>query len=218
MAEPVTSYDAYWSPDGSRLALIVTIDARDDEIFIVDADGRNLRQLTTVGDANIDLLVWSPNSEIIYYAFPPYPTRDWYRIPRQQQLFSISLFGNHAVAPNENAYATQEENEASVVTRWQSDTLYVNSVCNEQVDHDNFYELMNCWHDLEVYSVATGELVWKIGRYQYRAARFGLLATLGPGDYFVMTLISIVSGSICALLRAFRQTDNRKSKAKNNAI
>ena len=66
------AYDPAWSPDGDRIAF-VSVEGIDDpetydsEIYVMDADGQNLRRLMT-GSPGIDgHPTWSPDSQEIAF-------------------------------------------------------------------------------------------------------------------------------------------------------
>ncbi len=211
LVEPVMQHRSYWSPDGSKLAIIAETDSRDYEIFVVDSNGRNLKQLTIYSNY-IGGLNWSSDSQKIYYQYPPYYYGTSYFIDLQSYPYSASLLGNNAVNPTENPIATQEEIDASIVTGSTSNQYYAISTCDKYEDDVPYYILNNCWHDLDVYSVNTDEIVWSIGRYRYRMAKFGILGTLRPSDFFFMSLISFFIGLNIALLRRVSPVDKPKRK------
>lgn len=210
MIEPVMQHWSYWSPDGSKLAIVAETDSRDYEIFVVDSNGRNLKQLTTyswyIG------LYWSSDNQRIYYKSPPPLSDTAYFIDLQSHPYSVSLIGNNAVNPEENPIATQEEIDASIITDNTSDQHYAISTCDKYGDDVDYVLLNNCWHDLDVYSTDTDELVWSIGRYKYRMAKFGILGTLGSIDFLALSLISFFIGLCIALLRRFNWVDKPKRK------
>ena len=214
MIDPVMWHRAFWSPDGSKLAIIAGIDNRDSEIFVVDSNGANLRQLITLSPEFFGFLRWSEDSQTIYYS-DPFPPIDAERrkIDLQSHPYSVSLIGNNAVNFNENPITTQAEIDASVSTIATSDQYYAVSNCDRYGNDADYLLLFNCWHDLDVYSTDTDELVWSIGRYKYRMAKFGILGTLRISDSFFMSLISFFIGLNIALLRRFNHVDKPKRKA-----
>ena len=214
MFEPVTGYNAFWSPDGSKLAIIAGIDSRDFEIFVVDGDGSNLIQLTTVSSAWIEYVRWSEDNQTIYYQIAPLqPNNDtWYYIDLQSYPYSASLLGNNAANPAENPITTQEEIDATVSTNATSDQYYAVSTCDKYGDDVDYVLLNNCWHDLDVYSIATDELIWSIGRHKYRMAKFGILQTISALDFLSVSLVSFFIGLCIALLRRFNWVDKPKRK------
>lgn len=224
MFEPVNGYDVSWSPDGTTLAIIAIIDGRDQELFLVDSNGRNLRQLTTLSySAYINNLRWSPDSGTLYYQTGfMLPDNPWYSIdlePYSHQSFF--LFSNNAVDPFENPFALDAGIEASITADRSVNMLHVASVCNnpniiDAYEEYDFIALQNCWHDLKVYSVETGEMVWSIGRYRYRMARFGLLRTLDPVDLLIISSVLFVLGFIFSIPVLMKSTpDPRKQKEKS---
>jgi len=60
--------EAYWSPDGSKLVFQSTRDdLQCDQIFVMDADGSNVRQITDNGAANF-APYWHPSGEKILFS------------------------------------------------------------------------------------------------------------------------------------------------------
>lgn len=55
-----------WSPDGQRIAYVSTDGITSSNIFVMDADGRHLHNLTN-GDANYLSLDWSPDSRRVAF-------------------------------------------------------------------------------------------------------------------------------------------------------
>jgi len=54
-----------WSPDGRRLAIVLTYNANS-QIYLIDPDGSNLKPL--IQSAHIDTEpVWSPDGKFIYF-------------------------------------------------------------------------------------------------------------------------------------------------------
>jgi Tol biopolymer transport system component len=63
---------ASWSPDGLRIAFSGDTDAGNRDIHVIDADGNNLRRLTT--ETTVDVQPeWSPRGELIAYVAAPRP-------------------------------------------------------------------------------------------------------------------------------------------------
>jgi Tol biopolymer transport system component len=59
LAEEIDAFDAQWSPDGTQVAFVGEDDG-DPEIYVVNADGSRIVQLT-YNDATDDLVQWSPD-------------------------------------------------------------------------------------------------------------------------------------------------------------
>lgn len=64
---PSGSYasDPDWSPDGKRLVFVRWPDSFHQDLFVVDADGRNLRRVTDTGNAFAP--AWSPDGQTIAF-------------------------------------------------------------------------------------------------------------------------------------------------------
>jgi Tol biopolymer transport system component len=62
-----------WSPDGTRLAFVRLVDAERFlfELFLVDADGTDLRQLTSDSTGPMHSLVWAPDGSRIALVYEP---------------------------------------------------------------------------------------------------------------------------------------------------
>ena len=57
-----SGYDLHWSPSASSIAYV------SQGVYVVEADGKNLRQLSNLGYESI--AGWSPDGEQVYYAIP----------------------------------------------------------------------------------------------------------------------------------------------------
>jgi CSLREA domain-containing protein len=64
--DPAADLSPTWSPDGSKIAFY---SSRGHEIYVVNADGSGLTQLTAGGDGALDL-AWSPDGSTIAFAGP----------------------------------------------------------------------------------------------------------------------------------------------------
>jgi len=62
---------ASWSPDGRRIVTRRVIDGSNNEVFVMDADGGNARNLTHDADAYDGWPQWSPDGEWIVFASGP---------------------------------------------------------------------------------------------------------------------------------------------------
>jgi Tol biopolymer transport system component len=62
LAGPGQAWDATWSPDGSRIAFVGGGLEEDSEIYVMNADGTGLTQLTD-NDATDDLVEWRPGTD-----------------------------------------------------------------------------------------------------------------------------------------------------------
>jgi TolB protein len=59
-------FTARWSPDGQRLAFVSGNPERNSDLFVINADGSGLQQLTTTPESEIDP-AWSPDGAAIVY-------------------------------------------------------------------------------------------------------------------------------------------------------
>ena len=102
------SYKPDWSPDGKRIAFNSTRDGQGDsildsvEIYIMDADGSNVRRLTRTTDKGYSSLDprWSPDGEKIAYLSAPGKTRHIFVMDAngsnvQQLTFTDGNDGHH---------------------------------------------------------------------------------------------------------------------------
>jgi hypothetical protein len=62
LAGPGQAWDATWSPDGSRIAFVGGGLEEDSEMYVTNADGSGLTQLTD-NDATDDLVEWRPGTD-----------------------------------------------------------------------------------------------------------------------------------------------------------
>ncbi len=62
-AIPNGGWGAQWSPDGKRIAFFSQRVGEPENLYVMSAEGRNPRQLTTRG---VRTFRWSPNSELLY--------------------------------------------------------------------------------------------------------------------------------------------------------
>ncbi len=81
-----------WSPDGSRLAFAATRRDGNRDIFVVDADGSNLRRLTT-DPANDSYPSWSPDGTTIIYDNAGGVPLDPMNLSRTQELWTVTAAG-----------------------------------------------------------------------------------------------------------------------------
>ncbi len=61
-----------WSPDGRQLAFISTRDG-DPQVYLADAGGANIRQLTAISGGAQPPLVWSPDGSTLAFVSDVYP-------------------------------------------------------------------------------------------------------------------------------------------------
>lgn len=93
----IDAFEPKWSPDGLRLTFSAIRDERI-QVFLINADGSGLRQLTNDKTMSCQHPSWSPDSAQIVF--------EW-RLFSSQSLMAISLvlFGSlHATAPASQVY------------------------------------------------------------------------------------------------------------------
>jgi Tol biopolymer transport system component len=61
-------FDLYWSPDGQQIAYVALGGAINDSVFVVNADGTNIRQVSNLSYES--LVGWSPDSTRLYFVAP----------------------------------------------------------------------------------------------------------------------------------------------------
>ena len=66
------SYFFSWSPDGQHIAFTSNLESQINDIYVIDADGKNLRRLTTA-QTNDTQPEWSPRGDSIAYVAAPMP-------------------------------------------------------------------------------------------------------------------------------------------------
>lgn len=216
--EQISWYDMSWSPDGSKLAFIPVEDSHTADLFVIDADGTNPVRLIDQGDVDFLPIRWSPDSTTLYYylnvnvhAVGSFDENSWFQIPVNPEVSSID--------PYQNPVATQDEIEASIFTTSETDDYYVVSVCNA-ISVIGTWEGFEdeCEKTLEVYDRETDELLWSFGRCRYNWHRFGNPCFLDhPFKYIIISLMVMGSGILVAILRLFRQPDQRKQKEKTKS-
>jgi Tol biopolymer transport system component len=124
-------YGAVWSPDGKRLAFVSTRDG-DREVFVMNADGRNVRQLTsntTTEDGapvNDQAPAWSPDGTRIAFA----STRDG----GEPEIYVMSADGSNQVR-----LTTTEVWVSDHTPAWSPDGQYI-VFGSDRVSYEN-YEL-----------------------------------------------------------------------------
>lgn len=99
-AGPNTIVAADWSPDASTIAFAMAVDQPDAyEVFLMDADGSNVRQLTRGLPGIGGSLDWSPDGRfLLIYAGPP-GDKDIFRIDVEAQTASqLTDGGNNAAS------------------------------------------------------------------------------------------------------------------------
>lgn len=89
---------ADWSPDGSRI-VYVNAAAGHFQIFVVNADGSNRKQITSNDQDNVDP-VWSPDGSQIAYASGP--------ASDQRQIYVMNADGSNPVNLSNNTYLDAE--------------------------------------------------------------------------------------------------------------
>ena len=58
-----------WSPDGTQIAFVVGFDEAEWDIFVMDANGANVRRLTTELDASPNAPSWTPDGSGIIFSY-----------------------------------------------------------------------------------------------------------------------------------------------------
>jgi TolB protein len=97
-AGPNTIVSADWSPDGNTIAFAMAVDRPDAyEIFLMDTDASNLRQITYGLEGIGGSLDWSPDGKyLLIYAGPP-GDKDIFRIDVEAQVAEqLTNGGNNA--------------------------------------------------------------------------------------------------------------------------
>lgn len=223
--EQISSYHTFsWSPDGTKLAFIAEEDNTLQEIFVIDADGRNPVNLTTqISDYNRNTeLRWSANNETLYYSIAHYSssvryTITWHRIRLKSNQFSFNIFGQRGTL--DYPLASQELIDSSSETGSASDIYYARSVCNNESRFVNCC-MDECEKTLEVYSVETDELLWSFGEQRYNWTRRGILSYGYPTILFVLLFIvtpaSFGLSIILLIVNLLGKPDNRKRKEKSS--
>ncbi len=76
--ENTKAWSPVWSPDGDRLAFVTDVDG-DQEIYLIDADGANLVNLTSNPDGFDGAPAWSPDGEWILFVSDREAVEDYYQ-------------------------------------------------------------------------------------------------------------------------------------------
>jgi len=97
-AGPNTIVSADWSPDGRTIAFAMAVDQPDAyEIFLMDADGTNVRQLTRGLEGVGGSLDWSPDGKYLLIYAGPFGDKDIFRIDVEAKTASqLTNGGNNA--------------------------------------------------------------------------------------------------------------------------
>ena len=61
-------FNLHWSPDGKQIAYIGSGNGVIDSVFVVDSDGANLRQVSSLSYESV--IGWSPDSSKLYFVIP----------------------------------------------------------------------------------------------------------------------------------------------------
>jgi Tol biopolymer transport system component len=61
-------FDLHWSPDGTQIAFVYLNGSIIDSVFIMDADGTALRQLSNLSYESV--VGWSPDGSLVYFVAP----------------------------------------------------------------------------------------------------------------------------------------------------
>lgn len=218
--EQISYYELRWSPNGSKLAFMAIEDGAFYELFVIDADGSNLIQLTSRTYSGFVPMRWSGDSETIYYKLGAEIYREevgtWYRTTLNPPESSFSsATGWNSIAPDSNPIVSQSEIDTSIVTWAETDEYYAVTICPDpRFQGDNGIPIDECEKSFEVYSVETDELVWVFGKCQYNETRYGHKCIILPFQLLPLSILIMGLGIIVAILRRFRKPDNRKSKPK----
>lgn len=96
-----------WSPDGSQIAFVVDGDrvgtSPTSEIYLINADGSGLRQLTDTGGATFDPR-WSPNGEqLLFFGYAVGAFDQDATGTLRTEIFRINVDGNDLINLTQNA-------------------------------------------------------------------------------------------------------------------
>jgi len=99
-AGPNTIVAADWSPDGSTIAFVMAVSGPDDyEVFLMGADGSNVRQLTYGLPGIGGSLDWSPDGKYLLIYAGPQGDRNIFLINVQQETAAqLTNGGNNAAS------------------------------------------------------------------------------------------------------------------------
>ncbi len=133
--------DPRWSPDGSRIAFVSSADEHGRppyQIAVMDADGKNLRQLTT-GEGRRSFPAWSPDGKQIAFV----QARD-YKGGGPLAIFIINRDGSQSrqITP----YAYYLELSWSPDGKWIAFSTF-NAIYVVSSDGANFQQLTDQWTD-----------------------------------------------------------------------
>jgi Tol biopolymer transport system component len=63
----VTNFDPVWSPNGSRIAFTKTYNDNSKDIFVINADGTGVKNLTKTTTVSEEMPAWSPDGNMIAF-------------------------------------------------------------------------------------------------------------------------------------------------------
>lgn len=128
----VASIDAEWSPDRKQIVFSSNRTGPWDDLYLMDADGRNVRQLTNTPEVSEHDAAWSPDGwHIIYSAQPRCPIpADGTRQDRQPaQIWIMNADGS-------DPHALTTGSSRNIRAAWSPDGLTIAFASDRHADVD----------------------------------------------------------------------------------